>query len=380
MLSEKIELLYGKAWFEKVKYRIRPVNDSLVLVIDCEEKPKGMLYGSVHYDNSLRAGVIIGGSFKDLLTQRSVININSYIAQYFRFEANAIQFIDRNQKFGISADFYADNTLIPMLGIGGEKGDVISRDLMPGVSITRQIGLNHLMGVTMRYENRNLLPQFPSDQHLKNLSYNYLYSSFDYQANSLDTKHFPNRGMILNLSASTSKLLSMAMKTDTSKSVNRINNSDVTFERFYTIFGHLKYYFSPVGKLTFSIGSDALLITQSDSVSAGNNFYLLGGVESLNSRSVPFIGYHSNEISVTRMATIKTDLDLELFKDIHLEIMANIAAIGDNEEYSFLTGYGIGVGYLSIIGPLKVGMMYGNRSQEEYFNRIKGYISVGFKF
>ncbi len=117
MLSEKIDLLYGKAWFEKVKYRIEPVNDSLILVIDCDEKPKGMLYGSVHYDNSLRAGVILGGSFKNLLTQRSVININSYIAQYFRFEANAIQFIDRNQKFGISADFYADNTLIPMLAI-----------------------------------------------------------------------------------------------------------------------------------------------------------------------------------------------------------------------------------------------------------------------
>ncbi|MBK9391090.1 MAG: patatin-like phospholipase family protein [Bacteroidetes bacterium] len=36
-LTERIELLYGKAWFDKVKYRIIPRNDSLILEIDCKE-------------------------------------------------------------------------------------------------------------------------------------------------------------------------------------------------------------------------------------------------------------------------------------------------------------------------------------------------------
>jgi len=379
ILSEKIDLLYGKAWFEKVKYRIEPSNDSLILVIDCDEKPRGILYGSVHYDNYLRAGLILGGSFKNLLTQRSVININSYLAQYFRFEANAIQFIDKNQKFGMSADFYADNTLIPMLDLHGKKGDVIARDFIPGVSVNKQIGLNQLMSISLRYENKNLLPQSQSDIQIKNLSYNYLTSSFNYQVNSLDTKHFPNKGMILDISAGTSRLISSGIKTDTSKTVVRIKNSE-NFERFYSICGHIKYYFSSADKLTFSIGGDALLITNTDSVSAGNNFYLLGGIESLNRRYVPLIGYHSGEIPVRKMASVRTDADIEVFKDIHLEIMANIAAIDDSEDFSFLTGYGLGLGYMSIIGPLRAGIMYCNKSQEQAFNRIKGYISIGFKF
>ena len=65
----------------------------------------------------------------------------------------------------------------------------------------------------------------------------------------------------------------------------------------------------------------------------------------MNKRSVPFIGYHSNEIPITRMAGIRTECDLELFKDIHLEIMANVAAIDETESmlaYSFLAGYGHG--------------------------------------
>ena len=58
MLSDKIDLLYGRSWFDKVKYRIVPGNDSLKLIIDCIEKPQGLLYGSVHYDNALKAGFI----------------------------------------------------------------------------------------------------------------------------------------------------------------------------------------------------------------------------------------------------------------------------------------------------------------------------------
>jgi NTE family protein len=384
MLSEKTELLYGKAWFEKVKYRIVPRNDSLVLVIDCVERPKGMAYGSVHYDNILGAGVIVGMSVKNLLTQKSVININSYIAKYYRFELNAIQLIDRNQKFGFSANFYADNTLIPILSMNGNKDDVISRNFIPGASVIRSIGLNQMMGLSLKYENMNLVPQYSSDNQIRNVAYNYLASSFDYEVNSIDNKHFPDRGVLLKLSAGTSKLISSITKYDSSKAVTRIETSDgYLSERFYTLYGHLKYYFSPSSKVTFSVGGDALFISATDSLSAQNNFYLLGGVESVNNRSVPLIGYHSNEITVTRLASLRTDLDFELFKDVHLEIMANVAAVDkteNNDGLSIMAGYGLGIGYMSRMGPLRIGIMHGNSSADEYFNNIKGYINIGFKF
>lgn len=384
MLSEKTELLYGKAWFEKVKYRIVPRNDSLILIIDCQERPKGMLYGSVHFDNSLGAGIIFGMSVKNLLTQRSVINVNSYIAKYFRVEMNAIQFIDRNQKYGLSANFYADNTLIPMLNVKGETSDVLSRNLIPGLSVLRTIGLNQLMELNLKYENMSLVPHYSSESQIKSFSYNYLTSEYNYLVNSVDNKHFPNKGMILHISAVSSRLLSEAIRNDTSKTVERIKNgNEYSSERFYTIDGHIRYYFSTSRKVTFSIGGDVLLITGTDTLSSRNNFYLLGGVESVNQRSVPFIGYHSNEIPIRRMASIRTDFDLELTKDLHLEIMANVAAIEkaeSNTGLSFLGGYGLGIGYMSIIGPLKIGIMHGNSGPDEYFNKIKGYINIGFKF
>jgi outer membrane protein assembly factor BamA len=384
MLTERIELLYGKAWFDKVKYRIIPRNDSLILVIDCIEKPQAMLYGAVHYDNSLQSGLIFEISIKNMLTQRSMINFRSRIGQYFRLDLSYLQFIDKNQVYGLSANVFSDNTLIPMLELRGDRGDVISRNFTPELTVNRRIGLNNMMSISECFENSNLSLRYLSDFSLKNLSFNYLTTDFNYQINSLDNKHFPHRGTKLNFSASTSRLLSATIRTDTSRSVLRWSRYSLfSPERFYTFHGTIDYFFSPAGKTTFSLGGDILFTTGTDSISRQNNFHLLGGFESLNMRSIPMIGFQSNEIPVYKLAGFRTSIDLEPVESFHLNIMANIFVVQEayrSKGFSLLSGLGIGAGYMSIIGPIKIGLMYGNYRKESYFHKIKGYISIGYNF
>jgi len=383
MLSDKIELLYGKAWFDKVKYRIINRNDSLSLNIDCIEKPPAMIYGSVHYDNSLLSGLIFEGSFKNLLTQRSVVNFRSRIGQYYKFDLSYIQFIDRNQEFGLSANIFSDNTMIPLLYLRGDEGEVISRNFTPELSVIRRIGLNNMMSISESYDNTKLILHYISDVHLETLSFNYLTTTFNYRINSLDNKHFPNRGTKLNFSAGTSKLQTAGIKTDSSRTVLRSTDDSFSYDRFYTFHGTIDHYFSPSGKLTWSIGGDILFITNTDSVSAQNNFYLLGGIEPVSKRSVQMAGFQPNEIAVGKLIGLRSTFDFEPVESFHLNIMANVSAIQEiyrKSGFSFLTGIGIGAGYMSIIGPIKIGLMYGNYSKEKYFNKIKGYISIGFNF
>ena len=384
LITDRIELLFGKAWFDKVKYRVIPRNDSLILVIDCIEKPPAMLYGSVHYDNSFLSGLIFKISVKNLLSQRSVINLGSRIGQYYRVELNYLQFIDRNQIFGLSANLNFDNALIPLLDIRGDKGEVISRNFTPGLSFNRRLGLNNMMSISANYEMLNLVLHYISDINLKNLSYNYITATYDYQVNSLDTKHFPEKGTILDISVSASKLQSAGLKTDSSKvDFKWKNHGEFSFNRFYTFHGSVNHYFTPPGRLTFLFGGDILLITNSDSVSAQNNFYLLGGVESVNKRSIPMFGFQTNEIPVKKLAGVRTGLDMQLFENFHVNVLANIFAIQEanrDKGFSLLTGFGLGAGYMSIIGPIKIGLMYGNYKREVYFNKIKGYISIGYNF
>jgi len=61
--------------------------------------------------------------------------------------------------------------------------------------------------------------------------------------------------------------------------------------------GNFKHYFTVADQWTFSVGGDALFISDGDSIQQHNNFFLLGGIESVNRRSIPMIGFHTNEIT-----------------------------------------------------------------------------------
>jgi outer membrane translocation and assembly module TamA len=63
--------------------------------------------------------------------------------------------------------------------------------------------------------------------------------------------------------------------------------------------------------------------------------------------------------------------------------MANYFIIQETNRtigYSLINGYGIGLGYQSLIGPIKIGIEHGNYSRERFFKKTKGYISIGYNF
>jgi NTE family protein len=159
LLRERIELLYGKIWFEKVKYSMKHCNDSLILVIDCFEKPRIMLNGSLHYDDAINAGLIIDISGENLLTQRSKINLDSYIAEYFRLRMKYMQFIDRNQKYGISADIYFDKNYLPGLHFSGKMNECKIYDSFYNLIIQSRIGLNKMLSISAGIETGLLILQ-----------------------------------------------------------------------------------------------------------------------------------------------------------------------------------------------------------------------------
>jgi NTE family protein len=384
MLKERIDLLYGKNWFDKVKYRIVPISDSLLLMIDCIELSKTMLYASVHYDDGMRSGLVLDLSIKNPLIQKSKLEIDAYIGQYYKIRSRYFQFIYPNQKYGLSLEAYAENVLLPMLNIRGETGNMMSRNIVPGVSIFTRFGLNHMITFSGTYEMLSFVPQFITPDTLETVSHNYMNLQMAYQINTLDIKNFPNSGAILDISGGISKLLSYSTKiNNVTQTYDENNNTGQSFERFYTIRGHYRHYFSPSKKLTFSLGGDFLYVSKTDSISAQNNFWLLGGITPLTMRSVPMTGFHPGQIMVKKMAELEAETDWELFPSFHLGIMTNVSVLQEpdrNRGYSFLTGYGISVGYSTIFGPLRAGIMHGIYRKEEYFSPVKGFISLGYNF
>jgi NTE family protein len=381
-LREKIELLYGKVWFDKVKYSINKRNDSLILVIDCYEKPRILLTSSFHYDNFINTGLIMGFSGKNLLSQRSKINVDAYIGQYYRVSLKYLQFIDRNEKYGISADIYTEKNSLPGLFISGKMNEAVSFNSFYTVTLQGRVNLNQMFSLSAGIEKYDLKPNRLIDASVKRISSNFRSYSFDYSVNTLDTKHFPNRGNVTFFSASTSLPISVISNSGTA--TTRYTSSDkgeYSFRRFYTLQAGSKHYISFGKKWTLGLSADGLVIT--DTLSTQYDSYFLGGPEVIGKRSVAMIGFEANEMAVKKFAGLGAEIDLEIFKNIHINMIANTflaQMAGTGNKFSFYSGYGIGMGYLSIIGPVKAGIMYSGNHYNNIDSRIKGYVSIGYSF
>ncbi len=383
-LSEQIDLLYGRAWFDKVKYSIRPRNDSLVLVLECNEKPQSMLYASVHYDNYLREGAIVNLSLKNLLSHRSSVDIESYIGQFYRFSINLTQFIGKNQNTALSLSSRVSNTELPYLTMNDETGRFFARSFTQTMSINKRAGLNNLMTIYLNYKNLNLIPDFIPVNKFNRVSFNTLSGGYQTEVNSIDRKYFPDRGILFQASVNTSKLVTGRIKTNFSKLTYREDQEGpFNFRRAWSLKTDYRHFISPSAKVSFSYGGNILLTYTSDSLTSPQNYYYLGGNESTTPCSVPMTGFNNNEIAVDQIGLLRFDTDIEFRKDLYLSIMTNAAIARETlaqDPWTFLGGYGIGIGYNSVIGPFRAGIMQGFSNNERFFGSVKGYISIGFTF
>jgi NTE family protein len=384
MLAEGIELLYGKSWFEKVKYRVLPRNDSLILQIDCIERPQAMLYGSLHYDPALGSGLVFNISARDLLTPRSVINFDSFLGQYYRIRLSAMQFVDRSQKTGMEASFFADNTRLPLVRLRHQTGAMMSQNYITSLSFSRRLSLNHMMSLNGSLENQHLIPDYLTTDQIRKISYNYLKLNYTYQANTLNYKYFPDNGLVYCLSASASGLLRGAVKVGTRRYVyDKEDDSSFSFDRFYSARASFSTYASPSAKLTLNFGGEALLVTRADSVASNNNFFYLGGLDAVTDRTVTAVGFHPNQIAVKSLTGVRFGGDFEVLKDLYLQANANIFAIREPDRstgFTLVSGYGLGISYMTIAGPITIGIMHGVYARELLYKPVKGYVSAGFSF
>lgn len=243
-------------------------------------------------------------------------------------------------------------------------------------------GLNQLLSISAGIERYDLMPNMLVNPSLKKFTSNFMTYSFDYGINTLDTKHFPNKGGVYSFTASTSKPLSVYTNSGTEKLKYSLSDPGIySFDIFYTLSISLRQYISAGEKWTFALSAGGMF--NSDTLSTQNNFYYLGGVESRGMRSVAMSGYKSYEVAAKKYAGAVAEADVELFRNIHLNFTANsflVQEVGNQGDFTLFTGYGIGVGYLSIIGPIKAGLMYGRKSDLNNYNKIKGYVTIGYNF
>ncbi len=383
-LLERIDLLFGKNWFEKVSYRIEPKDDSLILVIECIENPETMMFGALHYDNTLGSGALISMSARNFIFPGTWLNINSFLGKYYRLNGFLLQYLGWQQKSSLSLNFSYEKNPVPVLHIKDETGQVVMYDFSSGLSLSRSPGLNHLISVSGNYENRNINPAYVSASGLRNISYNILSTSFSYKINSLDTKYFPGKGTLLELTAGRSGLLSSSIRTNDGKtSYDKASPGYFDFAKNYTVRGGLRQYFPGGENATVSFRAEIVYSSRGDSAIMQNNYYFIGGLHSVSDRTIPMTGFETSEMPVRKAAGLGFEIDIEPVNQFHLIFNSDLFAVQSiyrDDGYNLVAGIGLGAGYMTLIGPVRAGISYGKNPFNDWFGNLNGYLSIGYNF
>ncbi len=146
------------------------------------------------------------------------------------------------------------------------------------------------------------------------------------------------------------------------------------------IFAHEPYYWVFEPERALSAGN----------ISAGYVYYqrqipfvylnYMGGLSSYREENFTFTGLNFMQSNAQNIAIAKLGFQIELVKDFFLILRGNVGKLNNNFSHLFnlkdlIYGYGITLGYDSLIGPIELTVM-----SESERNKVLVHVNVGYRF
>ncbi|NHN27113.1 patatin [Flavobacterium jejuense] len=362
--------------FESIFYYFQKNRGGERLVVDVRESKKNtFLKLGLHYDGLLKSALLLNVTRKNLFTKNDVFSLDVGLGDNFRYNLN--YYVDNgfyvsygfNSKFiGLNRNLQNDfsgNLLLNTTGLSSLNIDFsdfsnqayIQTIFAQKFSIGAGIELKHL-----KIESKTVIQNI--DPIIDNSDYFSLFGFLKYD--SFDNKYFPKKGWYF-----IGDLKPILYSSD------KMNN----FERFTIAKADGAIAFTINKKFTFKIQSEG-------GFSIGENRvpyldFALGGFGYTQINNLrPFLGYDFVSLSGNSYVKGSLVLDYEVFKKNHLNFTANYANIGDNifDDGTWIkkpaySGYGLGYGIESLIGPIEIKHSWSPETRDHHT-----WFSIGFIF
>jgi NTE family protein len=355
--------------FSTINYSLGENSECDDLIINLKENPtKTFLKFGLHYDGLFKSAVLINLTQKKLLFRNDITSLDFILGDNFRFNLN--YYIDNgyNVSFGFKSIFNQFNkNVTPKLDKFSEGENAINFDFsdLSNQAYFQSIFMQKfLIGAGLEHKYLYIKTETGKIRVLDNSIY---VSAFGYlKYDSFDNKYFPKKGWFFSADVQ-SYLFSSNYMND--------------FKPLSIIKGELGIASKIFKKATFKFQASAGSSIGEKSVPFFD-FYLGGyGFNPINNFK-PFYGY--DFLSFSASSYIKTDLtvDYEVFKKTHLSFSSNFANLGDHlfETVDWIslpkyTGYAVGLGLESIIGPIEIKYTWSPENTRSYT-----WFSIGFMF
>jgi len=380
-----IDRLVGTNYFEKVNYHFQETDNQLTLVINCLERAPTLLKTAINYDNYLNAGFLFNLSARNLLLPSSRLMLTGTIAEQYRLHLNYLKYIDEQQLWAGLANFSLTRDEVPVFQSGQQNESFKLVEGFLDMRLQRRLGNNVAASLGLQrehlYFNSTVGPQ-PVFKQLDYVNYN-VYASLE--VNTLNRNIFPTAGT--RLSFEVKGMNNHQYKLEGFNPDSGINpDSLVAFNTYLKVSLHSQSYIPLNKQASITVRPFAGLVTNPSNTFG--DFFLLGAPASLTRRSIPFYGLKPNQVVAQTILGCGVGYQYFLTDKLMYALNLNAALLAQPGPYTNLlprlsdlvTGVGVSGGYNSMLGPVKLSLMYplsvpGNQQREFLF-----FLSIGHRF
>lgn len=365
-LEYAIKQLYGSLFFNTVKYRILPGKNGSVLEIDLEEVELGSIGVGVHYDTDHKAGLLLTGSFRNILLKNTILETA----------------IGLSENPHARLKYYQNRGLLPSFVFAAKWSSFSFIDYLNGKDKVGQYRFSNLifdlylqsiskrtvaLGAGMQIELSSLRNDIGIDFGVDNSSYTQNYFNFFtfLKVDRWDDSFFPHRGGKVNINA---VFVTHFLKGGNLNFGEKATILSAEYDKAIPLAP--RWTFRPRVNLGLSFGKGVYL-SQLFLLGGQGNHYLPG--------MISFTGLNIGQLSGEQLLSGRMRLQYNFYKKHYLTSTLDVANIKDNKSELFdfessAIGYGLTYGYNSFIGPIELSIMGSN------FRGVSGYLNIGFWF
>lgn len=367
-LESAIQDLYGSKFFERITYRILPLDEGSLLLIRVEEKETNLIRFGLSYDTYLKAAVLANLTIRNLLGQGSILYLTGRLSEYPGFLGSYMIITGLRPGIGIGTDVSMDryNVLTYRFENNAEHASAsyTLTNYMWRVLLQTVYSSFFALGTGIEKEYSIVRPDITSPfvESRDTESMNYMvYLRID----TLDRYYYPRSGIQCNLEA---KLI-----TDNLPLKRREG-----FAPFYKYIASTSVFIPFHRRVTFFTSLHGGVI-RGVRIPYGYVFYL-GGAFTFNRDFFPFPGLNLMEVSGKNAFVFQTGLQIQLWSNIYLIPRGSVGKASDAFSALFtrdrvIYAGGMTLGINTLIGPIETTIMWGGKRDEFIY-----YVNIGYRF
>ena len=391
-IDEAVDKIYGTRYFSKVGYTLNQNNDgSHDLVFKVEEKENNQLKFAVHYNNEIRAGLNLNYTSRNYLLPNSRLVAEIDLAENFRVDLSYLKYLGKRQLGAASVHYDHINYILPIFSDGKEFAtfNFNRNDAFFRMQTTNRPDMS--FGIDYYWNISSLKPEVTETFNFMDkatIQTNTLRAFYEYI--TFDKPFIPMQGVDVRIESG------VTLSNEADVMYNDLSTPELEAIVDEAFRADNFYYLKLISTAYIPLTNNLSIITEADMVYTSNdqtslNYeYGFGGFYDNYILTSSFWGAAFYQYSANNFLKLGLGMQYKAARNLYFKLHTNYIdsrypirwfddeasrQIGNFDGSPSLFGYGLGVAFNSILGPLEF-----NVGSTENTDRVRVGLNIGFSF